>query len=134
MNAVGSATMTCRARLIERNIVNSTRKMPTSDTRNRTKIVRDADMLRNKAVVVNEDGTERLVNPMLLNASMRTRLSVLDTWLSAMNEFYNLEKLQELYKLIIDEVGKADPEAQQAILARLRQLNNERGLTMAARL
>lgn len=98
------------------------------------KIVRDADMLRNKAVVVNEDGTERLVNPMLLNASMRTRLSVLDTWLSAMNEFYNLEKLQELYKLIIDEVGKADPEAQQAILARLRQLNNERGLTMAARL
>lgn len=95
--------------------------------------VTDADLVRGRAVQVQPDGTEKVVNPMLLNSSVRTRLSVLDTYLSALGEFYNLEKLQALYEIVIEEVGKESPGAKAAILARLRKLNNERGLTMAAR-
>lgn len=95
--------------------------------------VGDAELVRSRAVQQQPDGTEKVVNPLLLNSSVRTRLSVLDTYLSAVGEFYNLEKLQALYELVIEEVGKESPAAKAAILARLRKLNNERGLTMAAR-
>ena len=95
--------------------------------------VTDAELVRSRAVQTQPDGTEKVVNPILLNSSVRTRLSVLDTYLSAIGEFYNLEKLQALYELVIEEVGKESPGAKAAILARLRKLNNERGLTMAAR-
>lgn len=97
------------------------------------RVVEDADLLRDKAFSDNPDGTKRLTNPMLLDNSIRRRLTILETYLKAMSEAYNLQKLQELYHLVIDEVGKADPGVQQAILARLRTLNDERGLTMAAR-
>lgn len=101
-------------------------------------IVRDADMMRNKAVrtETGADGVERevLSNPMLMDNAIRRRLQIMDTYLNSMEQLYNLEKLQELYQLVIDEVGKADAGVQQAILVRLRELNNRRGLTMGARL
>lgn len=97
-----------------------------------TRVVGDTELVRNAAVVKNEDGTERVKNPVLLDDNIRRRLQVLETWLHSMSEIYNLQKLQELYNLIIDEVGKADPDVQQAVVARLRALNNRRGLTIDA--
>lgn len=95
-------------------------------------VVRDADMMRNKSVRVNDDGTEALANPMLMDLSIRRRLQVMETYMQSMEQLYNLERIQELYRLVIDEVGKADAGVQRAILARLRELNNQRGLTMSA--
>ncbi len=100
-------------------------------------VVRDAELMRSKSVrrevdPVTGDTRELLVNPMLMDNSIRRRLQIMETYLQSMDQLYNLEKIQELYRLVIDEVGKADPAAQQAILARLRELNNQRGLTMAA--
>jgi hypothetical protein len=95
-------------------------------------VVRDADMMRNKSVRAGEDGVETLANPMLMDLSIRRRLQVMETYMASMEQLYNLERIQELYKLVVEEVGKADPAVQQAILARLRELNNRRGLTMAA--
>lgn len=94
-------------------------------------VVRDAEMLRAKAVRM-ECGVEVLANPMLMDLSIRRRLQVMDTYLSSMDQLYNMEKIQELYSTVIDEVGKADSGVQAAILARLRDLNNARGLTIAA--
>ncbi len=96
-------------------------------------VVRDADMMRNKAVR-EKDGVEELANPMLMDLSVRRRLQIMETYMQSMEQLYNLEKIQELYRLVIDEVGKADPVVQQAILARLRILNNRTGMTVAATL
>jgi hypothetical protein len=75
-----------------------------------------------------------LANPMLMDNSIRRRLQIMDTYLQSMDQLYNLERIQELYKLVIEEVGKADPAVQQQIMVRLRELNNRRGLTVSAQL
>lgn len=102
-------------------------------------VVRDAELMRAKSVrreTDTETGESRevLANPMLMDNSIRRRLQIMETYLQSMDQLYNLEKIQELYRLVIDEVGKADPTVQQSILARLRELNNHRGLTVNAAL
>jgi hypothetical protein len=102
-------------------------------------VVRDAEMMRDKAVRKETDpdtGEVRqvLANPMLMDNSIRRRLQIMDTYLQSMDQLYNLERIQELYKLVIEEVGKADPAVQQQIMVRLRELNNRRGLTVSAQL
>lgn len=97
-------------------------------------IVADTKMVRDASVVKNEDGTERLKNPMLMDNNIRRRIGIIETWLHSMETVWNLEKMQELYRVVIEEVGKADPAVQQAILARLRDVNSKRGLTVNARI
>jgi predicted flap endonuclease-1-like 5' DNA nuclease len=97
-------------------------------------IVRDANMMRQAAVAENADGTERLKNPMLMDRSVGRRLDLIETWLRAQDLVWNFERMQELYHLILEEVGKADPDTQQAILSRIRTLNNQRGMTIDAEL
>lgn len=96
------------------------------------KIVADADLVRSAAVSKNEDGTDKAKNPVLLDNNIRRRLGIIETWLHSMELVWNLEKMQELYRLVIEEVGKADPDTQRAILTRLRDLNTKRGLTANA--
>lgn len=95
-------------------------------------IVRDANMMRAKAVTVGADGIEKLQNPMLMDRSVGRRLDLIETWLRAQDLVWNFERMQELYHAILDEVGKADPSTQQAIMARIRTLNNQRGMTIDA--
>lgn len=97
-------------------------------------IVRDTQMVRDSNVRKNEDGTESLKNPVLMDRNLARRISIIQTWLQSIETVYNVERLQELYHLIIEEVGKADPDTQRAILVRLRELNSRRGLTIAARI
>ena len=87
------------------------------------RLLKDADMLRTAAIRVAEDGTERMHNPVLI-----------ETWLRSQNMIWNLEAIQQLYQAVIEEVGKADPAVQQAILARVRNLNNRTGMTAGASL
>jgi hypothetical protein len=93
-------------------------------------IVGDAELLRGTAVTRNEDGSEKVRNPAMLEKSMRGRLAILDTYLHSVETVYNMERIRELYDLVIEEVGKASPDIQMAVLARLRELDNKRGLTM----
>lgn len=93
-------------------------------------IVGDAELLRGTAVTRMEDGSEKVRNPAMLEKSLRGRLAILDTYLHSVEAVYNMERIRELYDLIIDEVGKAAPDVQMAVLARVRELDNRRGLTM----
>lgn len=93
-------------------------------------IVHDAELLRGTTVIKNDDGTEKVRNPAMLEKSMRGRLAILDTYLHSVETVYNMERIRELYDLVIEEVGKAAPDIQMAVLARLRELDNKRGLTM----
>jgi hypothetical protein len=101
---------------------------------NFNKLLRDADMMRSAAVTVGSDGVEKLRNPNLMDKSISRRLGLMETWLRSQGLVWNYEKLQELYFAVIDEVGKASPEVQQAIVSRIRSLNNTRGMTIDARL
>lgn len=101
---------------------------------NLNRLMDDAEMMRSAAVTVNEDGTEKLKNPNLMDKSIGRRLGMLETWLRSQGLVWNYDKLQELYFAIIDEVGKASPEVQQAVVSRIRTLNNQRGMTVDARL
>ena len=97
-------------------------------------LVRDMKMLRKHSVELQADGEEKIKNPMLFDRSLGRRLELLETWLHSQDMVWNLERMQELYMMIIEEVGKVDADTQQAILSRIRTLNNKRGLTIDARL
>lgn len=96
-------------------------------------IVKDAELARDSTVTIGPDGEQKIRNPVMMDRSIARRLSIIETYLHSIETVYNAERLRDLYELIIEEVGKADPDIQQAVLARLRALNNKRGLTMAAR-
>lgn len=98
------------------------------------RIVKDAELSRAANVRTAEDGTERIINPAMFDRNIARRLAILETFLHSMEAVYNFERIRELYQVIVEEVGKADPDVQQAVLARLRALNDKRGLTMAARM
>lgn len=97
------------------------------------RIVQDAELARGANLRQNPDGTVKVLNPAMFDRNISRRLTILQTYLQSVETVYNMERIRELYELIVEEVGKADPEVQQAVLARLRALNNKRGLTMAAR-
>lgn len=93
-------------------------------------IVADAELMRGTAVTRNEDGTEKVRNPAMLDKVITRRLGIAQTYLHAFEAVYNAERIRELYDVIVEEVGKAAPEVQMAVLARMRELDNKRGLTM----
>lgn len=93
-------------------------------------IVEDADLLRSTAVVVDADGKQKVRNPAMLDKVITRRLGIAQTYLNAFEAVYNAERIQQLYEVIVEEVGKASPEVQMAVLAVMRELDNKRGLTM----
>lgn len=93
-------------------------------------IQRDADLIRKSLIKTDENGQEKVSNPVLLDRNIARRLDIIETWLHSQQLVYNLERIQELYRAVVDAVGQADPETQQAILHKLRRLNAERGLTV----
>ncbi|ATI15674.1 hypothetical protein [Bordetella phage vB_BbrM_PHB04] len=97
------------------------------------RIVKDAELARGSNLRENPDGTVKVINPAMFDRNISRRLGILQTYLQSVEVIYNVERIRELYELIMDAVGEADPEVQQAVLAKLRALNNKRGLTMAAR-
>lgn len=97
-------------------------------------LVADQEMVRNASVRKNDDGTETLKNPVMMDRNNARKLQIIETWLHSQELVWNYEKLQELYRLVIEEVGKASPDVQQNILVRLRSLDNKRGITADARL
>lgn len=97
-------------------------------------LLRDVKMMRDASVALTAEGGEKLKNPMLMDKSVSRRIDLIETWLRSQDMIWNFERMQELYHAIIEEVGKADVDTQQAILARVRMLNDQRGLTVTARL
>ncbi len=97
-------------------------------------LMNDSNMMRSASVKINADGTEKLSNPMLMDKSIARRLELLETWLKSQDMVWNIEKMQELFHIIIDEVGKTDPDTQQAIIAKMRTLNNRQGFNANARI
>ena len=97
-------------------------------------IANDVQMLRSKAVRTNPEGEEVLVNAVLMDRAIGKKLQVLEAYHGTMARLFDLQKIQELYAVVLEEVGKADRGVQNEILARLRALNNERGMNVSAKI
>jgi hypothetical protein len=96
----------------------------------------DALMLRAAAVKMVSDPVtgaevEGIKNPVLFEKQMVRRVSVMETAIKAMGEVWNMRQMQEFYEVIVQEIGRADPQTQQRIMQRLAALNARTGMTMA---
>ena len=65
---------------------------------------------------------------------MMRRLNVIDTAIKAMGEIWNLRTMQDFYEVVVQEIGRADPETQQRIMQRLAALNAKTGMSMNMRI
>lgn len=97
-------------------------------------ILYDVSLLRATAVTVGEDGKEKAKNPMLLEKVVGRKLDILDTWIKSQEFMFGLEQMEKLFMVVIEEVGRVSPEAQAAILVRLRAADSLNGLTINANL
>jgi hypothetical protein len=88
----------------------------------------DATMVREYAMSKpDENGNRTIKNPMYFANSVKLRRDLVETMLKTWHESFDLRRMQEFYEIILDEIGKASPEVQGAIMERLRELNSERG-------
>ncbi len=95
-------------------------------------VLEDGNMLRAHAMSKAEDGTEKIKNAHLLVQSAKLRLDTTASYLNALAQAHSLERIQDLYRIVLEEVGKAAPEVQHAILLRLKAANDVHGMTVEA--
>lgn len=87
----------------------------------------DAQLLAEYSVSVDPaTGVRKVRNPAMLAQSHKMRGVTLTLALKHAEAAWNLGRMEELYSAVIEAVGKADPEVRQAVLARLRELNDGR--------
>jgi hypothetical protein len=102
------------------------------------RLAKDGEKLRSYSVKpdpTQPDG-EGIKNPTMFAASIDKRLKVIDTAVRIMQEVWDLQYMQRFFDAIVDiiveEIGPAHPDIQGRILARLKELNDKRGMTQYA--
>lgn len=91
----------------------------------------DAETLRKFSV---DDKTGRVKLPKYLTQSVSLRQKLLETALKAMQEVWDLRRMQAFYDSVLEEIAKESPEVAMRIMERLKKLNSEIGMTFEARL
>lgn len=91
----------------------------------------DAEKLRAFAI---DEKTGRIKLPKYLAQSVSLRQRLLDTGLKAMQEIWDLRRMQSFYDSVLEEISKESPECAQRIMERLKNLNAEVGMTYEARI
>jgi len=94
----------------------------------------DAMMLREFAMKtgVGADGQviEVIKNPNIFERQIAGRLRIIEGAVSTMRELWDLQRMQSFYETIIDEVAKESPDCQRRIMDRLREVNEQQGMTI----
>ena len=91
----------------------------------------DAVLIREYSMTKPDEATgERgIKNPMFFAQSVKLRRELIETILKTWHEAFDLRRMQEFYGVILDEVGRASPEVQAAIMERLKIMSDERGFS-----
>lgn len=97
-------------------------------------VLADGEMIRAWSVSQDADGKERIKNPAYFLRSANLRMATAKGYLEALAQAYDMEKMQEFYAIVMDEIGKAAPDVQLAILGRLRAANAVHAMTVEAKL
>lgn len=94
-------------------------------------IVADAELIREQLVKVDPDtGKTKVANLAAFDRNLARRLAIVQSWISSQELLYSYERMQELFRMVIEAVGKADSVTQAAIIAELRALNEKRGINL----
>lgn len=96
----------------------------------------DVKLIRDAAVIVNDDGTQKVKNFVQLDAMIKRRLDLTQTYISIFQEIYDLQRMREFYgeiqDIIVSEIHPLAPEVAARIIARLQALNDRESMTMHA--
>ncbi|MBK3737664.1 hypothetical protein G3A39_00380 [Paraburkholderia aspalathi] len=88
----------------------------------------DAQLLADYSVAIDPaTGVRKIRNPVMLEKSHKMRATTLTLALKHAETVWNQGRMEELYQVVVEEVGKVDPRVRQAILAHLRELHERRG-------
>lgn len=90
----------------------------------------DIETLRATAIGSGENG-QAVEYPPLFDRAIMRRMEMIKLYLQSMDIVWNLEKMQDLYRIIIKAIGEADQDTQQVILHKLQEANDKLGLTTA---
>lgn len=93
-------------------------------------VLGDCSMLRAFALAENPDGTTRVRNSKMLQASIRERTAVLNLLLNASERLHSLSRMQHVHSLMMQAIRQASPEVAQDIGNRLLALVREYGLSL----
>jgi len=85
----------------------------------------DAKKLRNYSL--SEEG--KVKSPKFLAESIKIRRDLLESALEAVKEVYNLERMEEFYRVIQEEIMAESPEVGARIIDRLRRANEKHMMT-----
>lgn len=91
----------------------------------------DAEILRRFSM---DEKTGRIKLPKYLTQSVSLRQKLLETALKAMQEVWDLRRMQAFYDAVLEEIAQESPETAMRIMERLKKLNSEIGMTFEARL
>lgn len=91
----------------------------------------DAEILRKFSM---DEKTGRIKLPKYLTQSVSLRQKLLETALKAMQEVWDLRRMQAFYDAVLEEIAQESPETAMRIMERLKKLNSEIGMTFEARL
>jgi hypothetical protein len=94
-------------------------------------LYQDAETLRKFSM---DDKTGRIKLPKYLTQSVSLRQKLLETALKAMQEVWDLRRMQAFYDSVLEEIAKESPEVAMRIMERLKKLNSEIGMTFEARM
>lgn len=95
-------------------------------------VLDDGEVLREWSITRLPEGGFKVKNPQFFVKAANMRMDVARAYLEALAQAYDLKQINEFYNLILDEVGKASPEVQHAILLRLKQANSIHAMTVDA--
>lgn len=96
------------------------------------RVFTDIEMIRNFSIACDQNGVEKVKNPMFFGKAIQLRVQAIDTALKAMQEIWDLRKMQEFYETVIKTIEGVDPPTAHKIMDALVALNNERGFTTDA--
>lgn len=91
----------------------------------------DAETLRKFSM---DEKTGRIKLPKYLTQSVSLRQKLLETALKAMQEVWDLRRMQNFYDIVLENISQESPECAMRIMERLKKLNSEIGMTFEARL
>jgi hypothetical protein len=83
-------------------------------------LLTDADSLRDYALgPANDKGERPLKNPMYFSKSVSLKRDLVETILRCFEQMFDVRAMQQFYEVVIEEVGRASPDVQVAIMERL---------------
>jgi hypothetical protein len=99
-----------------------------------SQVFADAEKMRAFSVKPDESAAdgEAIKNPVWFDASIKRRLDVLTGAVQVMQQYWDLQRMEDFYTAIIDVIGEVDPETQRRLMVKLSELNARHGMTIHA--